>query len=48
MSVLTTHTFGNKREKEKKRIKKLHQAIERQRKGKEQNHFKKTSLVTLT
>jgi hypothetical protein len=48
MSALTTHTFRNQREKEKmKRKKKLQQAIESQRKAKEQDHLKKTILGPL-
>jgi hypothetical protein len=47
MSALTTHTYSNPREKEKKRKeqKKLQQAIESQRKAKD--HLKKTSLGPL-
>jgi hypothetical protein len=47
MSALTTHMIGNQREKEKNDQKKLQQAIERQRKGKEQDHLKMESLGPL-
>jgi hypothetical protein len=49
MSALTTHTFGNPREneKEKKRIKETPTSDRKQKKGKEQDHLKKTSLGPL-
>jgi hypothetical protein len=49
MSALTTHTYGNIREKEneKKKKQKLQQAIESRKEGKEQDHLKKTSLGPL-
>jgi hypothetical protein len=48
MSALTTHTFGNPREKEKekKRIKETPTSDRKQKKGKEQDHLK-TSLGPL-
>jgi hypothetical protein len=49
MSALTTHTFGNHREKEKekKRIKRNSYKRSKAEKGKEQDHLKKTSLRPL-
>jgi hypothetical protein len=48
MSALTTHTFGNPREKEKKkRIKETPTSDRKPKKGKEQDHLKKTSLGPL-
>jgi hypothetical protein len=49
MSALTTHTFGNHREKEKekKRIKINSNKRSKAEKGKEQDHLKKTSLGPL-
>jgi hypothetical protein len=48
MSSLTTHTFGNQREKEKKKwIKETPTSDRKPRKGKEQNHLKKASLGPL-
>jgi hypothetical protein len=49
MSALTTHSICNQREKEKKRTnkKKPQQAIEKPKKGKEQDHLKKTGLGPL-
>jgi hypothetical protein len=50
MSALTTHTFGNQREKkrEKKRIKRnSNKRSKAKEKGKEQDHLKKTSLGPL-
>jgi hypothetical protein len=49
MSALTTHTFGNQREKEKekKRPKETPTSDRKPRKGKEQDHLKKTSLRPL-
>jgi hypothetical protein len=46
MSALTTHTFGNQREKEKekKRIKRNSNKRSKAEKGKEQDHLKKKSL----
>jgi hypothetical protein len=46
MSALTTHTFDNQREKEKekKRPKETPTSDQKPRKGKEQDHLKKTSL----
>jgi hypothetical protein len=45
MSALTTHTFGNpkEKEKEKKRIKETPTSDRKPKKGKEQDHLKKTS-----
>jgi hypothetical protein len=49
MSPLTTHTYRNQREKEKekKRIKKTPISDRKTKKGKEQDHLKKTSLGPL-
>jgi hypothetical protein len=50
MSVLTTHTFGNPREKEKKekkRIKETPTSDRKPKKGKEQDHLKKTVSESL-
>jgi hypothetical protein len=49
MSALTTHTFGNHREKEteKKQIKRNFNKRSKAKKGKEQDHLKKTSLGPL-
>jgi hypothetical protein len=46
MSALTTHTFGNHREKEqeKKQIKRNFNKRSKAEKGKEQDHLKKTGL----
>jgi hypothetical protein len=49
MSALTTHTFDNRREKEKekKRIKETPTSNQNPKKGTEQDHLKKTSLRPL-
>jgi hypothetical protein len=49
MSALTTHTFGKQREKEteKKQIKRNFNKRSKAKKGKEQDHLKKTSLGPL-
>jgi hypothetical protein len=49
MSALTTHTFGNQREKEteKKQIKRNFSKRSKAEKDKEQDHLKKTSLGPL-
>jgi hypothetical protein len=49
MSALTTHIFGNHREKEKekKRIKRNFNRRSKAEKAKEQDHLKKTSLGPL-
>jgi hypothetical protein len=50
MSALTTHTFGNprkKKKKEKKRIKETPTSDRKPKKGKEEDHLKKTSLGPL-
>jgi hypothetical protein len=49
MSALTTHTFGNHREKEKekKQIKRNFNKRSKAKKGKEQDHLKKASLGPL-
>jgi hypothetical protein len=49
MSALKTHTYSNSREKkkEKKRIKETSTSDRKPRKGKEQDHLKKTSLGSL-
>jgi hypothetical protein len=49
MSALTTHTFGNQREKEneKKRPKETPTSDRKPGKGKEQDHLKKTGLGPL-
>jgi hypothetical protein len=49
MSALTTHTFGNQREKEKgkKQIKRNSNKRSKAEKGKERDHLKKTSLGPL-
>jgi hypothetical protein len=46
MSALTTHTYSNPREKKKKRNKRKETATSdrKPKKGKEQDHLKKTSL----
>jgi hypothetical protein len=49
MSALTSHTFDNQREKEKekKQIKETPASDRKPKKGKEQDHLKKTSLRPL-
>jgi hypothetical protein len=48
MSALTTHTFGNHREKEKEKKKRRNfNKRSKAEKGKEQYHLKKTSLRPL-
>jgi hypothetical protein len=49
MSALTTHTFGNQREKKKKRnkYKETPTSDQKPNKGKEKDHLKKTSLEPL-
>jgi hypothetical protein len=49
MSALTTHTFGNQieKKKEKKQPKETPTSDRKPKKGKEQDHLKKTSLAPL-
>jgi hypothetical protein len=49
MSALITHTYGNQREneKEKKRPKETPTSDRKPRKGKKQDHLKKTNLGPL-